>query len=468
MLAMRKTSVDMLNGSIYKGIITFSVPVIVTSVLQLLFNATDLVVIGQFCGSNCVAAIGATNALVALIVNFFIGLANGAGIVVAQNYGAGKVNDVERTVHTIIPISLLSGLLLTVIGMFFADSILKIMGTPEDIIELSALYLKIYFAGIILRMLYNFCAGILRAVGDTKSPMIYLTLGGLLNVIFNLFFVLVLDMDVDGVAYGTVISEGVSSILALRALIKRTDCVHFDFKKMRLDGKIIGKIFGIGIPAGIQSCMYSISNVIIQSSVNSFGSAAVSGNSAAGSIGSFVAAVTSSYQHTASNFIGQNMGAKKFDRAKKITYACLICVSVSGLAAGGLGVIFSRQLLSIYITDSPQAVKYGTLRLLMVTLPYFLCGLMEVITGVLRGMGRSMAPMIITLIFTCGFRIIWIFTIFAIPKYHSLQSIYISYPISWIVTFAAEWIAYVIAMHKSESVARMKEGQRKERPATVG
>lgn len=464
---MKKTSVDMLNGPIFKGIVVFAVPVMVTSILQLLFNATDLIVIGQFCGSHCVAAIGATNSLVALIVNFFIGLANGVGIVVAQNYGAGNVKNVEKAVHTTIPVAILSGLLITVIGMFFAEDMLELMETPDDIIELSALYLQIYFAGIVLRMLYNFCAAILRAVGDTKSPMLYLTLGGALNVVFNLFFVLAFNMDVDGVAYGTLISEAVSALLVLRALIKRTDCVHFDFKKMRLDGKIIGKIFGIGIPAGIQSCMFSISNVIIQSSVNSFGSTAVSGNAAASSIGNFVASVTSSYQHTASNFIGQNIGAKKFDRARKITYACLICMSISGFAAGGVAAIFSRQLLSIYITDSPESIKYGMMKLLIVTMPYFLCGLMEVITGVLRGMGISTVPMIISVMCVCVFRVVWVCTIFTVPQYHTLKMLYISYPVSWIIAFVAEYIAYVIAMRKKESIARMKEGQRKKQHAAV-
>ncbi len=446
-----RRNIDMLNGSLYKGIISYTIPIILTSILQLLFNAADLVVVGRYCGSICVAAVSATGSLTNLITNLFIGLSVGAGATVAHGIGGQRHDDVHKTVHTAILTAIISGAILTVFGVIFSGEFLKLMKTPDNVLPLSAKYMRIYFGGMLFTMVYNFAASILRAAGDTKSPLLYLTIAGIINVILNLFFVIVLNMDVDGVALATIISQGISAVLVIIALTKRTDSCKLYLSKLRIYTEQFAKIIRIGLPAGLQSSLFSISNVIIQSSINSFNSDAImSGNGSAANIEGFVYVTINSFSQAAVNFTGQNMGAHKFDRVKKVFGICLGYVTLFGLVTGITTRIFAPQLLSFYITDSPEAILYGIARMNCICLTYFLCGIMDTTTGALRGLGSSVAPMFCTVLGVCGLRIVWIYTIFQIPQYHTLDWLYISYPISWLITLIVEIIAYIILFKKKE------------------
>lgn len=445
---MQKNTAYMTEGPLLKKILLYTFPIILTGILQLLFNAADLVVVGRYCGRLSVAAVGATGAIINLMTNLFIGLSVGAGVSVAHALGAGHSKDVSRTVHTAIPIAIVSGIFLTIIGVLGSETFLRLMGTPSDVIGLSATYMRIYFCGITATMVYNFGAAILRAAGDTKSPLYFLTAAGIVNVILNLIFVIVLDLDVAGVALATTASQVMSALLIIRALMKRTDSCKFSFRKMKIHRRQLTKILQIGFPAGIQGSLFSISNVIIQSSINSFGSIAVSGNSAAGNIEGFVYMSMNSYSQTAVNFTGQNHGAGKFDRLKKIMIICLVSVFCTGFLFGLLVRIFGKPLLSFYIPGDKEAISYGLIRLTYICIPYFICGLMDVTTGLIRGIGYSVLPMIITIAGVCGMRIVWIYTIFQIPKYHTLQNLYLSYTISWSLTFVTELIVFLVLLRK--------------------
>ena len=442
-------SANLCEGPLTKRMIFYTIPIILTGVLQLLFNAADLVVVGRCCGSLSVAAVGATGSIINLIVNLFIGLSVGAGVTVAHAFGAHMDEDANRTVHTAIPLAVICGIILTIVGLFGAETFLSWMGTPDDIIHLSAIYMRIYFCGITASMVYNFGSAILRAAGDTQSPLIYLTVAGVLNVILNLFFVIVFKMDVAGVALATSLSQTVSAILVLFALHRRTDACHLSWKKMRLHKNQLLKIIKIGLPAGIQGSLFSISNVLIQSSVNSFGSIVISGNSAAQNIEGFTYTTMNSFHQTALNFTGQNYGAGKFDRIRKILAISLICVTIAGLGAGAASYFFAHPLLSIYIPGDEDAIAYGVTRLAYIALPYFLCGIMDVMTGMIRGLGSSVAPMFICIIGVCGMRITWIYTVFRMPKYHTLECLYSSYPISWMLTFICEILVFFLIFHIS-------------------
>lgn len=444
-----KRNVDMLHGSLYKGILSYTIPIMLTSLLQLLFNAADLVVVGQYCGSISVAAVSATGAITNLIVNLFIGLSVGAGVTVAHGLGGQHDEEVHRIVHTALPTALAGGALLTIVGVVFADDFLRFMKTPDNVLPLSAVYMRIYFGGIVFSMVYNFCASILRAAGDTKSPLVFLTLAGVINVLLNIVFVMVFHMNVAGVALATAISQGVSAVLVVMALCRRTDACRLVLRKMRFYKKQLFRMICIGLPAGIQGSMFSISNVFIQSSINSFNSDAImSGNGAAVNIEGFVYAIMNSFHQTAVNYIGQNAGAHNFARIKKIFSVCLGYVFLFGAAAGFSVWFFGENLLSIYITDSPEAIAYGLMRFGYVALPYFLCGLMDVSTGALRGLGSSFVPMLISVIGVCGIRIVWIYTIFQITQYHTLECLYLSYPVTWVVTLFAQTLAFIIQYKK--------------------
>ena len=444
-----KRSANMLNGTLWSSLITYTIPIILTSILQLLFNAADLVIVGRFSGSINVAAVSATGAITNLIVNLFIGLSIGAGVTVAHALGGNHAQEVHRTVHTALPTALLGGVLLSIVGVLFSETFLKMMKTPENVLPLSATYMRIYFCGMTFTMVYNFCASILRAAGDTKSPLVFLTLAGIVNVGLNIFFVLYLHMTVDGVALATVISQAISAILVIVALMRRTDACKLHLKKMRFYKPQFLKIIRIGLPAGIQSSMFAISNVIVQSSINSFNSEALmSGNGAAGNIEGFVYVAMNSFQQTAVNFIGQNMGAHQYQRIKKIFGLCLIYVSVVGIIAGLSVWTFGDRLLNIYITDSQEAIRLGLIRFNYVALPYFICGLMDVSTGSLRGLGASFTPMLLSILGVCGIRIMWIYTIFQIPQFHTPEWLYISYPLSWLGTFIVQTTAFIIIYKK--------------------
>ena len=445
----------MLQGPLLKNIILYTIPIILTSWLQLLFNAADLVVVGRFDGSNSLAAVGATGAITNLIVNLFIGLSVGAGVGVAHGLGSGDDEAVHRTVHTAIPAAAISGLFLTVVGVFMSKTFLTWMGTPEEILPLSTIYMQVYFGGMVFNMVYNFAASILRAAGDTKSPLIFLGISGLVNVGLNVVFVTVFHMNVAGVALATAISQAVSAVLVVITLMRRQDACKLELKKLRFYKPQLVKMVRIGLPAGIQGSMFSISNVMIQSSINSFGDIVMSGNTASANIEGFVFTAMNAFHQTAVNFTGQNVGAGQYDRVKKILFTCLACVATTGIVLGTTMYTFGPQLLGIYITDSAQAIEYGLVRLSYICAVYFLCGLMDVSTGALRGMGSSLVPMMISVLGVCGIRLLWIATVFR--TYHTTDCLYLSYGVSWTITFIAQfaafWIIYKKQRRKAESLS---------------
>ena len=451
-----KRSTDMLRGPLWSSIITYTIPIILTSILQLLFNAADLVIVGRFSGSINVAAVSATGAITNLIINLFIGLSVGAGVTVAHALGGNQATEVHRIVHTALPTALLGGVFLSVVGVLFSETFLSLMKTPENVLPLSAKYMRIYFCGMTFTMVYNFCSSILRAAGDTKSPLLFLTIAGILNVVLNVFFVVILKMTVDGVALATIISQAVSAVLVVIALMRRTDACKLYLRKMRFYKQPFFKIIRIGLPAGIQSSMFAVSNVIIQSSINSFNSEALmSGNGAAGNIESFVYVLMNSFQQTAVNYTGQNMGAHQYNRIKRVYGLCLVYVMIAGLIAGSSVWYFGEELLGIYITDSQEAIRYGLIRFNHVALPYFVCGLMDVSTGALRGLGASVTPMIISILGACGIRILWIYTIFQIPQFHTPECLYTSYLISWSITFIFQTMAFITIYKKRVRTDKM-------------
>lgn len=443
-----KNQNNMLHGPLLGSIVKYTIPIILTSLLQLLFNAADLIVVGRFCGSISVAAVGATSSLTNLMVNFFIGLSVGTGVTVAHALGSREEKVVHRAIHTAIPTAIISGVILTILGVSCSGFFLKWMGTPETVLPLSSVYMKIYFSGVTFTMLYNFCASILRAAGDTRSPLVYLTIAGVANVLMNLLFVTVLHMNVAGVALATMLSQGISAVLVLGALMRRKDACKLQWKKMRIYGPQLKKMLRIGLPAGIQGSLFAISNVLIQSSVNSFGDVFMSGNAASANLEGFVYVCLNAFHQTAVNFIGQNAGARQYRRVYRILWICLGCVTVVGVVTGTVVYSLGPALLRVYITDSAEAIDYGMIRLGYICLTYFLCGLMDVSTGALRGLGESFIPMAISVLGVCGMRIGWIYTIFQLPQYHTPQSLFVSYPISWTLTFLCQMIAFLMVYRK--------------------
>ena len=437
---------SMLEGPLFVNIILYTIPIILTSVLQLLFNAADLVVVGRFCGSMSVAAVGATTHLTHLLVNFFVGISVGAGVAVAHGIGRRDGEEVRRTVHTALPMALVCGAVLTLVGVTCSETFLRMMDTPASVLPLSAVYMKICFAGVTFTVVYNFCAAILRAAGDTRSPLIFLTFSGVINVLMNLFFVCILHMNVAGVALATTLSQGISAVLVVIALMRRQDECRLELKKMRFYAEQIRKIIRIGLPAGTQSALFSVSNVLVQSSVNSFGDVFVSGTAAAANVEGFMYAGVNAYHQSAVNFVGQNAGAGQYDRVKKTLRICLGCVMVTGIAMSTGICVFGRQLLSLYIPDSPEAVAWGLFRFYNVGSLYFLFGMMDVLTGAIRGMGSSLVPMVICLLGACGLRILWILAVF--PLWRTPGGLYLCYPISWIVTLMALLVAYGLVYRK--------------------
>jgi putative MATE family efflux protein len=447
-MIVKRSGTSMLEGPLLPNIILYTIPIILTSILQLLFNAADLIIVGRFCGSVSVAAVGATSSITNLMVNFFIGLSIGAGVTVAHGLGSQEDNVVHNTIHTALPTALVSGIILTLIGVSCAKTFLGWMGTPETVLPLSTIYMQIYFAGITFTMVYNFCAAILRAAGDTKSPLIYLSFSGVINVVLNIIFVTVFHLNVAGVALATTISQGISAALVVWALVKRRDVCHLDLRKMRIYKQQLSKMMRIGLPAGMQSSLFSISNVLIQSSINTFGNVFMSGSAASANIEGFVYASLNAFHQTAVNFIGQNAGAQQYKRVVKTLWICLICVAVVGLVLGSLAYCFGPVLLSLYITDSQEAIAYGMLRLSVICLTYCLCGTMDVSIGALRGLGESFIPMLISVLGVCGLRIGWIYTIFQIPRFHTPLCLFISYPISWTITFLCQMVAFFLVYRK--------------------
>lgn len=437
---MFKINKNMCEGPLLGNIITYTIPIILTGILQLLFNAADLVVVGRFCGSISVAAVGATSSLTNLLTHLFMGLSVGSGVTLAHALGSRDDKAAHRVVHTAMPTAVICGLVLSLVGIFFSKKLLILMGTPEDVLVLSAVYMKIYFAGMMFNMVYNFGASILRASGETKKPLLFLTIAGIVNVVLNIICVTIFDLNVAGVAIATTTAQALSAILVVISLMRRTDSIRFNFKNIMFHRKTLSKILMIGVPSGVQGSLFSISNVIIQSSINSFGPVVMSGNAAAANIEGFAYMMMNAFQQTSLNFVGQNTGANKYKRVKKVLLICLACVSVVGIVAGGFIYIFGRPLLSIYITDSEQAINYGMIRFIFMAVPYFLCGMMEVATGALRGLGSSLTPMLISIIGVCGMRIAWIFTVFR--RFHTQQMLYLSYPLSWLGTLSLLLVSF--------------------------
>ena len=438
----------MLQGSLAWPLVTYAIPIMLTSVLQLLFNAADLVVVGRYCGSVSVAAVGSTGAITNLIINLFIGMSVGAGVAVAHGIGSREQETVFRTVHTAVPLAAISGIFLTVVGVSLSGKILRAMSTPEDVLPLSKMYMEIYFLGITFNMLYNFCASMIRAAGDTKTPLVILTLAGILNVVLNVLFVKFGGMNVDGVAWATIISEALSAAAILWVMTQRMDACRLELRKVHIYKEPLLKMLRIGVPAGIQSSMFSASNVALQSAVNTFGSVAVSGNAAVGNLEGFMYVIENAFHQTAVNYVGQNCGAQQFDRVKRVTFLCTLYAVIAGLVAGFTMYACGPQLLSLYITDSQEAIQIGMERMKVDMLPYFLFGMQDVLTGVLRGMGASFLSMIITVLGICGIRILWINTVFQIPAFHTQPSLYLSYPLSWSITFLVQFTAFLVVFRK--------------------
>ena len=438
----------MLQGPLAWPLVTYAIPIMLTSVLQLLFNAADLVVVGRYCGSVSVAAVGSTGAITNLIINLFIGMSVGAGVAVAHGIGSREQETVFRTVHTAVPLAAISGIFLTVVGVSLSGKILRAMSTPEDVLPLSKMYMEIYFLGITFNMLYNFCASMIRAAGDTKTPLVILTLAGILNVVLNVLFVKFGGMNVDGVAWATIISEALSAAAILWVMTQRMDVCRLELRKVHIYKEPLVKMLRIGIPAGIQSSMFSASNVALQSAVNTFGSVAVSGNAAVSNLEGFMYVIENAFHQTAVNYVGQNCGAQQFDRVKRVTGLCTLYAVIAGLVAGFTMYACGPQLLSLYITDSQEAIQIGMERMKVDILPYFLFGMQDVLTGVLRGMGASFLSMIITVLGICGIRILWINTVFQIPAFHTQPSLYLSYPLSWSITFLVQFTAFLVVFRK--------------------
>ncbi len=438
-------SIDMCSGSVFQKMLLFAVPLMLSGMLQLLFNAADVMVVGKFSanGETALAAVGATTSLINLLTNMFIGLSVGANVMVARYFGAGKDRDVSDTVHTSIAVSVICGVFLTAVGILFAPTILSWMQTPADVLGSASVYLRTYFAGMTSTMVYNFGSAVLRAVGDTRRPLYFLSASGIINVALNLLFVLVFRWSVFGVGLATAISQTVSAICVVVCLMRETSAIRLELKNLRVKKEKLLKIAQIGLPAGIQGSLFSLANVVIQSSINSFGKIAVAGNTAALNLEGFVFTAMNAFHQAAISFTSQNIGAGRYDRINRIAYTALLCVMVVGVVLGGTLYLFGEPLLSLY-TDSPDVIASGMDRFAIITLSFALAGMMDVMVGSLRGMGASVLPMIVSLVGVCALRLAWIATVFQLPAFHNITMLYITYPISWAVTFLAHTVCFFI------------------------
>lgn len=448
---------DMCNGPIFKKLLIFALPLMLSGILQLLFNAADIVVVGKFTGSHALAAVGSTGALINLFVNVFIGFSIGTNVLVAQYFGARDEKNVQETVHTSILLGIVGGFILIVAGIVFAKPMLEWMDTPDNVLEHAVLYMRIYFVGMPAMLVYNFGAAILRAIGDTKRPLYYLLSAGVINVVLNLFFVIVLDMGVAGVAAATVASQVVSAVLIVRCLMQSEGIYRLNLHELKLHRKKLIRIVQIGLPAGLQGAVFSLSNVLIQSSVNSFGSVAMAGNTAAGNIEGFVYTSMNAIYQTALSFTSQNVGGGRQDRIPKIIFQCMAIVIVIGAVMGNLAYQCGPFLLGIYSSD-PEVIQFGMSRMQIICQWYFLCGIMDVAVGILRGLGYSVIPMLVSLTGACGLRVLWIFTVFAWK--HSLFVLYLSYPITWIVTFTVHLICLLVIWKRKKGAWAMVKVQK--------
>ena len=439
-------TMDMTQGRLLTQVLVFALPIMLSGILQLLFNAADTIVVGRFAGNEALAAVGSVGSLNNMIISLFIGLSVGANVLVARYTGSRNDRAVSDTVHTSVLLSLAGGVLLMIIGVALARPLLELMGSPEDVIDLAVLYVRIIFLGMPVQMLYNFCAAILRAVGDTQRPLYYLTIAGVVNVLLNLVFVILFHLSVAGVALATIISQAISALLVTRALLNMEGPTRLFLNRLRIHPGKLREIIRIGLPAGIQSSVFSLSNVVIQSSVNSFGSVVIAGNAASSNVGNFVYQAMNTFQQAITCFAGQNIGARKPRRIVSAMKVCMFWAVSFGLVLGMLSCVFGTQLLSLFSAD-PAVIAAGMERQIIVCAPYFLCGMMDVMTGALRGIGYSLLPMIVSILGACAFRLFWVFTVFA--AYPTLPCLMLSYPISWLLTFSVLLVIFLVLWNRS-------------------
>lgn len=444
----RNYEIDMCRGPLAGKVLLFSLPLILSGILQLLFNAADLIVVGKFAGDvadQALAAVGATGSVTNLLVGLFTGLATGANVLVAKLYGAGDREKLRQSVHTAITVAFISGVLLVGIGLLVARPLLEWMDTPADVIDMAELYMRIIFFGMPANMLYNFGAAILRSIGDTRRPLYFLLIAGALNVVLNLFFVIACGMNVDGVALATVTSQVLSAVLVLLCLFRMDGPCKLSLRHLGIHRDAVLKIAQVGLPAGLQGCIFSISNVLIQSSINSYDSLAMAGSTAASNIEGFIYISMNAVYQAALSFTSQNFGAKQYRRINRVLVACALLVSCVGLLMGAAAMLLKRPLLYLY-TDDPRVVDFGVLRMDVIMLTYFLCGLMEVLTGMMRGIGYSVLPMIVSLAGACGLRILWLYTIYA--AHPTLTVLFLSYPVSWLITAFVHAVCFFFARRR--------------------
>ena len=444
-MASQSRDTDIGNGPLFSKILIFSLPIMAMDILQLLFNTADMVVVGRFSGRDALAAVGATGSLINLIITLFMGLSVGTSVVVAREYGAGLADDVSRSVHTSIAVSMIGGVVVMAAGLFLCKPLLVMMGTPGNILDLSVLYMRIYFLSMPASMVFNFGAAILRAVGDSRRPMYFLVMTGVLHVIFNLFFVLVLHMSVDGVAWATVISQYLSMLLILVSLSHYDGAIRFMPREMRIDRQKLKAIVRIGLPAGLQGLLFSISNVLIQSAVNSFGSTMVAASSAASNIENYLGTTMNAYYNSAVTFTAQSMGAKKYDRIDAVAKICTVLVFVTWIFLGGATMLLGRSLLGVFTTD-PDVIELGMLRLYVMIIVYFTCGIMNVYPGLTRGMGYSISPMLCTLVGACLLRMVWLATVFV--WYPTETVLFACYPVTWALAGAGQVVIFFYARRR--------------------
>lgn len=454
-MSSKAKTVDMCSDSLFKNIFLFSMPLMATSLLQLLYNAADVIVVGRYAGQEALAGVGTSGALINLVLNLFIGLSGGVAVVMARAVGAKNDNDIHKVVHTAITLSLIAGVFLTVFGTLFAKDFLHLMDVPEDVLPQAKIYVQIMFLGMIPSMIYNFGSGLLRSKGDTKRPLYIISISGIINVVLNLFFVLNFGMKADGVGLATIISQAFSAVMILIILVRQKDSSKLSFKKLRIYGKQMRMILIIGIPAGVQGMVFSFSNVIIQSGVNSFGSAVIAGCAATGNIEGFMYMALNTFFQASMTFISQNVGAKQYERIGKIVKYCFLYVIMFSVIIALIAVFAGKPLLRFYCPNQSEAVNSGYIRLVIIGCTYVFCGLMEVMSGALRGMGASFSSMIASIAGVCGIRMVWLFTVF--KAFHSIETLFISYPVSWIGTFLFNSVLYVLVKRKYTSDKALHE-----------
>ena len=437
----------MCSGSIADKILLFALPLMASSLLQLLFNAADVVVVGRFAGKEALAAVGSNTSLINLLINLFVGLSVGTNVVVARDLGAGRHDNVSHSVHTAITLALSSGIVMMIFGVTMSRQLLEWVSSPTDVIDLASVYLRIYFLGLPANFAENFGAALLRAQGDTQRPLYFLTFAGVVNVVLNLIFVIALQMDVAGVALATIISQYISAALVLRCLMKEQGPLHLDLKRLGLKKQVVFRIVQVGLPAGFQGMVFSLSNVVIQSSLNSFDDAVlVAGSSAGSNIESFVYVTMNAFYQAAITFVGQNYGAAKCDRVDKVARQCVGFAVLFGLVVGNLAYFFGAPLVGIYAPGESEVVRQALIRMSIICCPYFICGFMDTLVGVLRGLGSSMIPMAVSIVGACGLRLIWVATVF--PLYRTPTCLYISYPITWMVTGLCHFLFLMLVVRR--------------------